>query len=246
MIMTSVALRVDGAVSGYGGEPVVCGISIQAAAGEVTVIVGPNGSGKSTLMKTITGVVSCSSGRVWLGERDVTGTPTNKLVREGLGYVPQLANVFPSLTIQENLRMGGYSRRAIVPDRIADMFRLFPDLGDARDRPARTLSGGQRNMLAIARALMPNPTVLCVDEPTAGLSPAYENRVWEKLLEVSHTGVAVLAIEQNTRKALSHADRAYILALGELRMQGTGAEMLENDDVVELYVGKARPEPRSD
>ena len=235
--MPEVVLRVEGLSGGYGGPPIVQDVSLEARAGSITALVGPNGAGKSTLLKAIAGVIRTSAGRIEIGGADVSGLPPEALVRRGLAYVPQVANVFPSLSVTENLEMGGYVLRGSVKPRIEQMFDLFPDLRAAAKRPARTLSGGQRNMLALARGLMVQPAVLLIDEPTAGLAPRYEAAVWEHVIAVRETGVAVLVVEQNTRRTLSHADWAYLLTLGRVRVQGTGADLLANEEVVQLYVG---------
>lgn len=237
--MSEKVLSVVGLTAGYGGPPIIQDVTIEAHAAAVTALVGPNGAGKSTLLKAIAGVIRSSGGRVLVGEDDVTGLPPEKIVGRGLSYVPQVANVFPSLTVYENLEMGAYLRRTGVRERIDAMFILFPDLRAAAKRPARTLSGGQRNMLALARGLMLEPRVLLIDEPTAGLSPQYESAVWEHVLAVRDTGVAVVVVEQNTRRTLSHADRAYLLTLGQVRAEGSGQQLLHDDTVVQLYIGGA-------
>jgi ABC-type branched-subunit amino acid transport system ATPase component len=233
-------LEVHGLTAGYGGPPIIQDIDLRAEAGRVTAIVGPNGAGKSTLLKAIIGVIRASAGTVALAGRDVTGLAPEQLVRQGISYVPQVANVFPSLSVRENLEMGGYVRSGSLKQRIEEMFELFPDLRAAAGRPARTLSGGQRNMLAMARGLMVDPKVMLLDEPTAGLSPRFETTVWEHILKVRDTGVGMVVVEQNTRRTLTHADRAYVLTLGRNRLEGTGDELLENDEVVSLYIGRGR------
>jgi branched-chain amino acid transport system ATP-binding protein len=235
----AVALAVTGLSAGYGGPPIVQDIGLRAESNRITAIVGPNGAGKSTLLKALAGVIPCSSGRVLLGGDDVTGLAPEQLVGRGLAYVPQVANVFPSLSVRENLEVGGYVRRSGLRQRIDEMFAIFPDLRLAARRPARTLSGGQRNMLAMARGLMGDPRVMLLDEPTAGLSPRFESAVWEHVLKVRDTGVAVVVVEQNTRRTLTHADRAYVLTLGQNRLEGTGQELLADEEVVALYIGRA-------
>jgi branched-chain amino acid transport system ATP-binding protein len=234
-----IALEVTSLSAGYGGPPIVQDIGLRVAGGQITAVVGPNGAGKSTLMKAIAGVIRTSAGSVRLGGDDVTGLAPEALVQRGLAYVPQVSNVFPSLTVRENLEMGAYTRRTGVRERLEEMLQLFPDLRTAAKRPARTLSGGQRNMLAMARGLMADPRVMMLDEPTAGLSPKFETAVWEHVLKVRDTGVAVLIVEQNTRRTLTHADHAYVLTLGQNRLEGTGKELLEDDEVVALYIGRA-------
>lgn len=230
-------LDVEQVTAGYGGPPIIEDVSLSAKPGTITVIVGPNGAGKSTLMKALSGVIRLTSGKVRVCGEITSGLASDKLVKKGLSYVPQVANVFPSLTVLENLQMGGYTRRSGVPERIEQLCVLFPDLGAAARRPAGTLSGGQRNMLALAQGLMPDPKVLLVDEPTAGLAPRFEHAVWQHIVRIRDTGVAVVVVEQNTRLALSHADWGYVLALGKTCLSGSGHELLHDEEVVSLYIG---------
>jgi ABC-type branched-subunit amino acid transport system ATPase component len=223
--------------AGYGGPPIIEGVSLEARPASITAIVGPNGAGKSTLLKTIAGVIRPSAGEVHVCGQSATGLTADKLVRRGMAYVPQVANVFPSLTVLENLEMGAYTSKSGVKARIEELYELFPDLRSAAKRPARTLSGGQRNMLAMARGLMSRPKVLLVDEPTAGMAPKFETAVWEHIIQVRQTGVAVVVVEQNTRRTLSHADWAYVLVLGKNRLSGPPAELLHDEEVVSLYIG---------
>ncbi len=215
--------------------------SLRVSAGELVVIVGPNGSGKSTLMKGITGVVPATSGKVALrgaqGELDVTSLPPERAIRAGVGYVPQNNNVFPSLTIEENLKLGSYIAPKRAKERMAGVFELFPDLADARRRAAHTLSGGQRGMLAMGRALMSSPSVVLVDEPTAGLSPKFRDVVWEQLIHLRDAGVALLVVEQNTRAALEIGDRGYVLVNGEVSRHASCADLLADDELIKLYIG---------
>ena len=231
------ALDVTGLTAGYGGPPIVENVSIRAHRGSITAIVGPNGAGKSTLLKAIAGVISAKAGTVMIEGRDATGLPSEKLVRRGIAYVPQVANVFPQLTVQENLEMGGYSRRSGLRERAEELYQLFPDLKLAHRRHAETLSGGQRTMLAMARGLMVDPSVLLLDEPSAGLSPKFQGAVWERIEQVRATNVAVVVVEQNTRETLRHAQWAYVLVLGQNRLEGKGRDLLHNEEVVNLYVG---------
>ncbi|HUZ69288.1 MAG TPA: ABC transporter ATP-binding protein [Candidatus Saccharimonadales bacterium] len=234
-------LVVEGLTAGYNSVPIVKNVKLVARAGEITVLVGPNGAGKSTLLKAVAGVIRPTDGHVMLRGVDVTRQPANRLVQQGLAYVPQLANVFPSLTVMENLEMGGFVRRHGVKEKAEALCQLFPDLRMALKRTARTLSGGQRNMLALARALMVDPAVLLVDEPTAGLSPRYEHVVWEHIHSIKNTGVAVVLVEQNTRRALAECDWGYVLVVGENRLDGPGRDILNNHEIGELYIGKAAP-----
>jgi ABC-type branched-subunit amino acid transport system ATPase component len=234
---TVAALDVAGLTAGYGGAPIVENVSIRAHRGAITAIVGPNGAGKSTLLKAIAGVIRSTAGTVAVEGKDATGLPSEKLVRRGIAYVPQVANVFPQLTVQENLEMGGYSRRHGLHERAEELYQLFPDLKLAHHRHAETLSGGQRTMLAMARGLMVDPAVLLLDEPSAGLSPKFQTAVWERIEQVRATNVAVVVVEQNTRETLRHAQWAYVLVLGKNRLDGRGRDLLHNDEVVNLYVG---------
>jgi branched-chain amino acid transport system ATP-binding protein len=231
-------LEVDKLTAGYGGPPVINGITMAARRGAITAIVGPNGAGKSTLLKAIAGLIRPTAGTVKAMGEDVTGLPAEKLVGKGIAYVPQVANVFPELTIRENLDMGGYSRRGGVRERIEQLFKLFPDLAASSSRKANTLSGGQRTMLALARGLMVDPAVLILDEPSAGLAPKFQGLIWERIEEIKATNVAVLVIEQNTRETLRHAQWAYVLVLGQNRLEGTGKDLLEDEEVINLYVGR--------
>ena len=231
-------LVVEGLTAGYGGAPIIQDVEFRARKGEITAVVGPNGAGKSTFLKVVVGVLPCTKGKVVLNGKDVTGLPAQKLVREGISYIPQVANVFPSLTVKENLEMGAYALRSGVKEKIAHVCDLFPDLKPAFKRPARTLSGGQRTMLAIARSLMLDPQVLILDEPTAGLAPKFVETVWSRVTAIRQMDVAVVIVEQNTRRTLTHADWAYVMVLGRTRLSGTGRQLLDDPEVVDLYIGK--------
>ena len=232
-------LVISDLTAGYGGPPIIEGVGLQARPGAITAVVGPNGAGKSTLLKAIAGVIRPSRGEIKVCGQVTTGLTADKLVQRGMAYVPQVANVFPSLTVFENLEMGAYTSksRSAVRARIEELYELFPDLRLAARRPAKTLSGGQRNMLAMARGLMSRPKVLLVDEPTAGMAPKFESAVWEHIVQVRQTGVAVVVVEQNTRRTLSHADWAYVLVLGRNRLSGPPAHLLDDEEVVALYIG---------
>jgi ABC-type branched-subunit amino acid transport system ATPase component len=230
--------RVQGLTAGYGGPSIIDQVSLTARRGEITAIVGPNGAGKSTLLKAVAGLIRPTAGRVFVEGKEVTGLPTERLVRRGIAYVPQVENVFPDLTVRENLDMGGYVRKSGVRERIEQLFLLFPDLRVSAHRRASTLSGGQRTMLALARGLMVDPAVLILDEPSSGLSPKFQGMIWERIEQIRSTNVAVLIVEQNTRETLRHAQWAYVLVLGRNRLEGTGHDLLEDDEVVDLYVGR--------
>jgi ABC-type branched-subunit amino acid transport system ATPase component len=234
---TVAALDVDGLTAGYGGPPIIENVSMRAHRGAITAVVGPNGAGKSTLLKAIAGVIRPKAGTVRVEGKDVTGLASEKLVRRGVAYVPQVANVWPGLSVHENLEMGGYIRKHGLQERAKELYELFPDLMLAHKRRAETLSGGQRTMLAMARGLMVDPAVLILDEPSAGLSPKFQSAVWERIEQVRATNVAVVVVEQNTRETLRHAQWAYVLVLGQNRLDGPGRDLLHNDEVVRLYVG---------
>jgi ABC-type branched-subunit amino acid transport system ATPase component len=233
-----VVLRADGVTAGYGGPPIIEDISLAVHARKITAIVGPNGAGKSTLLKTLSGVLRASRGEVYVRGEKTTNIPPERLVKRGLGYVPQASNIFPDLTVRENLEMGGYTRRRGVHDRLGELCELFPDLGASLRRRAGLLSGGQRSMLAMARALMLEPVVLLLDEPSAGLSPLLQGVLWEQIEMIAATGVGICVVEQNTRRTLRHAHWGYILVLGRNRLDGPAQELLHDDSVVELYVGR--------
>ncbi|TGG88487.1 MAG: ABC transporter ATP-binding protein [Aphanocapsa feldmannii 288cV] len=205
--------------------------------GEVVIIIGPNGAGKSTVMKAIFGMLTISAGRIVLEGREITDTPSERVVRRGLCYVPQVSNVFVTLSVQENLEMGAYLRGDAIRESVDMIYGLFPDLAGKRHQPAGSLSGGQRQMVAMGRALMLEPKVLMLDEPTAGLSPRYRGVIFETVKRINSSGVAILMVEQNARQALGIADRAYVLVDGENRLTGTGAALLADREVARLFLG---------
>jgi branched-chain amino acid transport system ATP-binding protein len=226
---------------GYGAAPIVRNISFDVMAGQINCIVGPNGAGKSTALKSISGVLRCMGGKITFDGQDVTGVATEARVSRGLGYVPQVANVFATLTVLENLYVGAYSKRRArhhrVKERIDSICELFPPLEAAMHRQAGTLSGGQRSMLALSRALMADPKLLLLDEPTAGLAPQIELQVWEHILAVQARGIGILIIEQNTRRALSNSRAAYVMVDGEIVARGSGPGLLARPNLVEMYLG---------
>ena len=224
-------------VAGYGETEILHGVSISVDSGEIVTIIGPNGCGKSTLMKAIVGLVSVGSGGVTFRGDVISNMPPERIVRSGLCYVPQTANVFPSLTIRENLDMGAFIRKDDYRARIEEMFEIFPDLADRPNRNAGSLSGGQRQMLAIARALMLDPVLLLLDEPSAGLSPLMMGSVFERIRNVNAMGVSILLVEQNAREALGMSDRGYVLSAGENRLEDRGPALLDNPEIARLYLG---------
>ncbi|HEX2096160.1 MAG TPA: ABC transporter ATP-binding protein [Solirubrobacterales bacterium] len=224
-------------VAGYVPEvDILNGVSFEVREGEIATLVGPNGAGKSTLIKAIFGLLRPRQGRVLLRGDDLTGLQPHSIARRGMAYVPQLDNVFPSLTVEENLEIGSLDR-AVTRERIEAMYGLFPRLGERRRQAAGTMSGGERQMLAMARALMPEPQVLLLDEPSAGLAPAFVEQIFAQVGEINESGVTVVMVEQNARRALAMSDRGYVLELGRNRFQGSGRDLLEDPKVAELYLG---------
>ena len=230
-------LEASDVVAGYGQTEILHGVSLSVGDGEMVTIIGPNGCGKSTLMKAIVGLVRAWSGSIKFQGADISAYPPERIVRTRLCYVPQSNNVFPNLSIRENLEMGAFTRRDDYRGRIEEMYELFPDLARESGRRAGTLSGGQRQMLAIARAMMLDPIMLLLDEPSAGLSPAMMGLVFQRIREVNESGVAMLLIEQNARDALQMSDRGYIMVAGENRLEDTGKDLLSNPEVASLYLG---------
>jgi ABC-type branched-subunit amino acid transport system ATPase component len=227
--MPEPVLHVAGLTVGYGRHPVVTDASLAAAPGQIVALLGPNGAGKSTLLKGIFGLIERHAGSVHLAGRDLTHRRPDEIAGLGMSYVPQVENVFPSLTVEENLRMGAYLRPREAARRMEEVLALFPDLRTALRRRAGVLSGGQRNMLAMARGLMLRPQVLLLDEPTAGLAPLVAEQVWQKVEEVAATGTAVVIVEQNVLAALTHSHFAYVLVGGRHRYAGPSAEVARQD-----------------
>ena len=225
-------------VAGYlPGVNILNGCSLVAYPGEMIGIIGPNGAGKSTLLKAMFGLVKIHSGSVVLGEREITNAKTNRLVEMGVGFVPQTNNVFPTLTIEENLRMGLFMRPKKVSERLAAMWDLFPVLHDRRNQRAGALSGGERQMVAMGRALMMEPSVLLLDEPSAGLSPALQDEVFVRTRQINRAGVSVIMVEQNARRCLQICDRGYVLDQGRNAYTASGQELANDPKVIELYLG---------
>lgn len=231
------ALRATGITAGYDGPPVLDNVAVAAEAGRTTVILGPNGAGKSTLAKAIVGLLRIRGGQVHLAGKDVTRVAPHKLVRRGLGYLPQLANVFDAMSVQENLEMGGYTCKGDLRARIDQVLELFPDLAADKRKKASDMSGGQQRMLALARLLMTEPLAAILDEPTAGLSPLYAERVWGQIDRIRGTGVALLVVEQNASLAMEHADSVCLLAQGRNVLSGSASELREHAEVARILVG---------
>jgi branched-chain amino acid transport system ATP-binding protein len=231
-------LVADGIVAGYlPGVDVLRGCSIEVRPGELVGVIGPNGAGKSTLIKAVFGLLPVRGGTVRLRGADVTNRPAHEQVRRGVGYVPQLQNVFPALTVEENLRMGTYLRPKAYARQAAAMEELFPVLAARRKQKASSMSGGERQMLAMARALMMEPQVLLLDEPSAGLSPVFQDQVFDRVKEINATGIAMLMVEQNARRCLQICARGYVLDQGRNAYTGAGRDLLHDQKVIDLYLG---------
>ena len=233
-----IILEAKDITAGYTSEvDILNNVSIRVKSGKIISIIGPNGAGKSTLLKTIFGILKPTNGSVTLKEEDITGLKPDKVAKRGISYVPQVDNVFPSMTIHENLEMGAFIRSDDFSQRIEEIYELFPVLGERRKQKAGKLSGGQRQMVAMGRALMLDPQVLLLDEPSAGLSPILVSSIFEKIIEINETGVAMIIVEQNAREALKMADHGYVLAMGKNVLDDTGEALLANEEVGRLYLG---------
>ena len=231
-------LSADELVAGYvPGVNILNGCSLELAEGELVGIIGPNGAGKSTLIKAMFGLVNVREGTISLRGEDITGLAAHELVSKGVGYVPQTNNVFPSMTIEENLEMGLYLRPKAFDERMDFVAGLFPLLRDRRKQKAGSLSGGERQMVAMGRALMMDPSVLFLDEPSAGLSPANQDEVFIRIDQINDAGVSVVMVEQNARRCLQICDRGYVLDQGRNAYTGTGEQLLTDPKVIELYLG---------
>ncbi len=236
--MTDYLLTADEVTAGYvPSVDILNGVDLTLSDGELVGIIGPNGAGKSTFIKAIFGLVDVRSGAVELRGDDITSLAPHELVALGVGYVPQRANVFPSLTVEDNLRMGAYLEPKMWEERIDDVAELFPLLSDRRTQKAGYLSGGERQMVAIGRALMMHPSVLLLDEPSAGLAPLAQDLVFERVREIADSGVSIVMVEQNARRCLQIADRAYVLDQGRNAYTGTGHDLLHDSKVIDLYLG---------
>lgn len=230
-------LKVEEVTSGYGDMEVLHAVSLEVGEGEIVTIIGPNGAGKSTLMKTIFGLLTPTAGAIQFAEQDITGLPPDRIVRLGMAYVPQVENVFPSLTVQENLEMGAFIRTDDFSDRIEEIYSLFPTLKRRRNQRVGKMSGGERQMVAMGRALMLNPQLLMLDEPSAALAPKLAAQIFERITAINDTGVAILIVEQNAKESLKLSTRGYVLAGGRNRFTDTGENLLANEEVGRLYLG---------
>ncbi len=227
----------DNMVGGYGGADILKGCTIAVDKGEIAVIVGPNGAGKSTAMKAMLGMLQLKSGTVKFNGKDITQMTTQARIAEGIAFVPQTNNVFVSLSVRENLEMGAFLRTNDISDTFDQIFELFPILAKKQNQLAGELSGGQRQQVAVGRALMSQPSLLMLDEPTAGVSPIVMDELFERILEVRQAGIAILMVEQNARQALNIADKGYVLVIGENRHTDTGKALLGNPEVRRSFLG---------
>lgn len=223
--------------AGYGDADILFDLSMEVARGEIVAIVGPNGAGKSTAMKSIFGLLDIRGGSIAIGDTDITGWAPNRIVKAGVCYVPQVKNIFSEMTVHENFEMGAFLRKGDYSAALDRVYRLFPDLKAKRKTTAGSLSGGQRQMVAMGRALMLDPQVLLLDEPTAGLSPKYMEQIFQISRDVRDSGVAILLVEQHAKQALAFADRGYVLAAGRNRHEGLAADLLADRHIAEMFLG---------
>lgn len=230
-------LNIEDITAGYTGVDILHQVNFRVKAGEIVSIIGPNGAGKSTLLKTIFGLLQPRLGKVFLYNEDITGLRPEKIVRKGISYVPQVDNVFPSMTTQENLEMGAFIRTDDYKQRLEQVYDLFPILAERKKAKVGQLSGGQRQMVAMGRALMLDPQVLLLDEPSAGLAPLLVSHIFEQIEVINSTGVAIVIVEQNAQEVLKMAHHGYVLAMGRNMLDDVGQALLENKEVGRLYLG---------
>ena len=235
----AVMLEMKGVVAGYSEEvDILVGVSIVVREGEVVSVLGPNGAGKSTLLKTAAGLLGPKQGTISLRGEEITGRRPSAVVRLGLGYVPQRQNIFENMTVWENLEIGAAAKPGLVASkRIEALMQLFPRLSERRRQIVGTMSGGERQLLAMARALVPEPSILLLDEPSAGLAPVFVESLFEQIRTINRLGVTILMVEQNARRALEFSDRGYVLDLGRNALEGKGADLLTDPRLAELYLG---------
>ena len=237
MSVPKYVIHVKNLFAGYGETEILHGVDINISDGEIVCIIGPNGAGKSTVLKAILGQINVTQGSIHLSEEDILSIPTSQIIKKGISYVPQTNNVFVSLSVEENLEMGAWVNPDDTQVKLNEMYELFPDLGDKRKQPAGSLSGGQRQMVAMAKSLMVEAKILLLDEPTAGLSPKYRAEIFSTIKKINRSGVPILMVEQNAKQALGVSDRGYILVDGSNRLDGTGKELLEDKEVARLFLG---------
>ena len=230
-------LSIDNLSGGYGEADIIHGISLEINAGEIVVVIGPNGAGKSTAMKAVFGLLRLSGGSVHLAGEEITNMDPAEVVNKGVCYVPQTNNVFPTLTVHENLEMGAYIRKDDFRPRLAEIYEMFPPLAEKKRQAAGELSGGQRQMVAMGKALMLEPTLLMLDEPTAGLSPIYRNEIFQIVRQINDSGVPILMVEQNAKQSLAVASRGYVLVDGQNRTTGKGTDLLNDPEIAKMFLG---------
>ena len=237
MGQTDAVLSLNNLRAGYGQTEILHDLSIYVNPNEIVAIIGPNGAGKSPAMKAVLGLLNITDGSVVLNGEDITDTPAQKVIERGISYVPQTNNVFVNLSVQENLEMGAWTRPTGVEARLDEMYDLFPDLAEKRNQAAGSLSGGQRQMVAMAKALMVDAKILLLDEPTAGLSPKYRGEIFATIQKIKGTGVPILIVEQNAKQALGVSDRGYVLVDGANRHTGTGAGLAADPEIARMFLG---------
>ncbi|VVB71019.1 putative branched-chain amino acid transport ATP-binding protein LivG [uncultured archaeon] len=236
----AVMLRLEKITAGFTDENIISDISLYIDEGEVVTIIGPNGAGKSTLMKTIFGLTKLRGGKIYFEDQEITGKKTDELVRLGVAYVPQERNIFASLTVKENLEMGAYVIKGKIADKLESILEIFPMLRGRIGQRAGTMSGGEQKMLAIGRAMVVEPSLLLLDEPSAALSPKIMDQLFAKIKEINELGTTIMMVEQNARKALAISERGYILEMGRNRFEGPARSLLDDADVCRLYLGRGR------
>lgn len=232
-------LEVADLVTGYGDAEIIHGVNLTVEEDEMVVLIGPNGAGKSTVMKAIFGLIECWEGQVLLNGTDVTDHRPDEITKAGASYVPQRNNIFPNLTVKENLEMGAYIHEELPRDAYEEVFERFPIGKERENQMADQLSGGQQQMIAMGAGLMIEPDILLIDEPSAGLAPDLVDEMFEHIRSIKESGTPILMVEQNARKALRYSDRGYVLDQGENRFVGTGEELLETEEIQEMYLGQA-------
>lgn len=230
-------LQVEGVRVGYQEADILHGVNLSLEEGQIVSVIGPNGAGKSTLLKTIFGLLQPRNGKISFKGEDITGLKPEKIVHKGISYVPQVENVFPNLSVQENLEMGAFIRSDDFSHKYKEIYELFPVLEEKRKQKVGHLSGGQRQMVAMGRALMLDPEIILLDEPSAGLAPLLVSNIFEMIKEINSNGISIIIVEQNAKKALEMADHGYVLAMGENVLDDTGAALLANEDIGRLYLG---------
>ena len=230
-------LSIENLSGGYGEADILHGISLEINTGEIVVVIGPNGAGKSTAMKAVFGLLRLSGGSVHLAGEEITNMDPAQVVNKGVCYVPQTNNVFPTLTVQENLEMGAYIRKDDFRPRLLEIYEMFPPLAEKKKQVAGELSGGQRQMVAMGKALMLEPTILMLDEPTAGLSPIYRNEIFQIIRQINASGIPILMVEQNAKQSLAIANRGYVLVDGRNRTTGKGIDLLNDPEIARMFLG---------